>query len=134
MFCVQLAGMKRPSPEPADTSLAKIQKKPKAQKKKKKRDPNEPQKWVQEKHIVNKCIQNGNKSFNRLKTSSRNQFHVKEPPQKCFIGYWELNTFLVRLSLRSGFIVAQFITVLFLSCFVLYVLLFCILLLNMILL
>ncbi|XP_046680610.1 TOX high mobility group box family member 4-like [Homalodisca vitripennis] len=41
-----LAGMKRPSPEPADTSLAKIQKKPKAQKKKKKRDPNEPQKPV----------------------------------------------------------------------------------------
>lgn len=43
-ICLQLAGMKRPSPEPADNSLAKIQKKPKAQKKKKKRDPNEPQK------------------------------------------------------------------------------------------
>jgi hypothetical protein len=39
-----MAVMKRPSPEPADNSLAKIQKKPKAQKKKKKRDPNEPQK------------------------------------------------------------------------------------------
>lgn len=36
--------MKRPSPEPADPGLAKAQKKPKVQKKKKKRDPNEPQK------------------------------------------------------------------------------------------
>nr|CAD7452857.1 unnamed protein product [Timema tahoe] len=41
-----MVGMKRPSPEPADNSLAKIQKKPKVQKKKKKRDPNEPQKPV----------------------------------------------------------------------------------------
>ncbi|XP_024084663.1 thymocyte selection-associated high mobility group box protein TOX-like isoform X2 [Cimex lectularius] len=41
-----VAGMKRPSPEPAENSLAKIQKKPKTQKKKKKRDPNEPQKPV----------------------------------------------------------------------------------------
>lgn len=40
----QITGMKRPSPEPADTVLAKVQKKPKVQKKKKKRDPNEPQK------------------------------------------------------------------------------------------
>lgn len=38
-------GMKRPSPEPAE-SIAKVQKKPKVQKKKKKRDPNEPQKPV----------------------------------------------------------------------------------------
>lgn len=38
--------MKRPSPEPADQSIAKVQKKPKVQKKKKKRDPNEPQKPV----------------------------------------------------------------------------------------
>jgi hypothetical protein len=44
MFVSQMAGMKRPSPEPADNGLAKIQKKPKVQKKKKKRDPNEPQK------------------------------------------------------------------------------------------
>lgn len=43
-FVLQMVGMKRPSPEPADNSLAKIQKKPKVQKKKKKRDPNEPQK------------------------------------------------------------------------------------------
>ncbi|XP_014272283.1 TOX high mobility group box family member 3 isoform X2 [Halyomorpha halys] len=41
-----VAGMKRPSPEPAENGLAKIQKKPKTQKKKKKRDPNEPQKPV----------------------------------------------------------------------------------------
>lgn len=41
-----VAGMKRPSPEPAENALAKIQKKPKTQKKKKKRDPNEPQKPV----------------------------------------------------------------------------------------
>lgn len=39
-----MAGMKRPSPEPADQNLTKAQKKPKVQKKKKKRDPNEPQK------------------------------------------------------------------------------------------
>ena len=41
---MQLAGVKRPSPEPADQS--KALKKPKVQKKKKKRDPNEPQKYV----------------------------------------------------------------------------------------
>lgn len=41
-----MAGMKRPSPEPADATLSKAQKKPKVQKKKKKRDPNEPQKLV----------------------------------------------------------------------------------------
>ncbi|XP_063221136.1 TOX high mobility group box family member 4-like isoform X3 [Bacillus rossius redtenbacheri] len=41
-----MVGMKRPSPEPTDNGLAKIQKKPKVQKKKKKRDPNEPQKPV----------------------------------------------------------------------------------------
>lgn len=40
---LQITGIKRPSPEPADT-MCKAQKKPKAQKKKKKRDPNEPQK------------------------------------------------------------------------------------------
>nr|CAD7195834.1 unnamed protein product [Timema douglasi] len=45
-FPPNMVGMKRPSPEPADNSLAKIQKKPKVQKKKKKRDPNEPQKPV----------------------------------------------------------------------------------------
>jgi hypothetical protein len=39
-----MVGMKRPSPEPADNSLSKIQKKPKVQNKMKKRDPNEPQK------------------------------------------------------------------------------------------
>lgn len=37
-----MANLKRPSPEPADP--VKVQKKPKVQKKKKKRDPNEPQK------------------------------------------------------------------------------------------
>ncbi|XP_072162612.1 uncharacterized protein [Bemisia tabaci] len=42
-----IAGMKRPSPEPVDNGLGKIQKvKPKSQKKKKKRDPNEPTKPV----------------------------------------------------------------------------------------
>ncbi|KAK7868567.1 hypothetical protein R5R35_009463 [Gryllus longicercus] len=41
-----MAGMKRPSPEPADNGMGKVQKKPKVQKKKKKRDPNEPQKPV----------------------------------------------------------------------------------------
>lgn len=41
----QITGIKRPSPEPADV-VAKTQKKPKAQKKKKKRDPNEPQKYA----------------------------------------------------------------------------------------
>lgn len=83
-ICLQLAGMKRPSPEPADNSLAKIQKKPKAQKKKKKRDPNEPQKWVRKQHVVKKCIQSENKSLTSFwETSLRNQFHVKEPLQKC---------------------------------------------------
>lgn len=43
----QLIGtMKRPTPEPVDTTVPKVTKKPKAQKKKKKRDPNEPQKPV----------------------------------------------------------------------------------------
>lgn len=41
---LQMAGMKRPSPEPAENIVAKVQKKPKTAKKKKKRDPNEPQK------------------------------------------------------------------------------------------
>lgn len=41
---LQITSIKRPSPEPADQTLTKAQKKPKVQKKKKKRDPNEPQK------------------------------------------------------------------------------------------
>lgn len=42
-FLLQIAAMKRPSPEPVEGG-GKAQKKPKVQKKKKKRDPNEPQK------------------------------------------------------------------------------------------
>lgn len=42
-FLFQMAAMKRPSPEPVEVT-GKLQKKPKVQKKKKKRDPNEPQK------------------------------------------------------------------------------------------
>lgn len=41
-------GVKRSSPEPIDNGInrGQMQKKPKVQKKKKKRDPNEPQKYV----------------------------------------------------------------------------------------
>ena len=41
-------GVKRSSPEPIDNGInrGQMQKKPKVQKKKKKRDPNEPQKYL----------------------------------------------------------------------------------------
>lgn len=53
--------VKRPSPEPVGNEIGhqlpkQLAKKPKVQKKKKKRDPNEPQKYVQQILSI-KCVQ-----------------------------------------------------------------------------